>query len=54
MNPKVWWYLARGAGMTSWALAAVTLGCGLLLSTRFFTNGPGRPGSSISTGRSVA
>ena len=40
MNPKVWWYLARGAGLTSWALAAVTLGCGLLLSTRSFTKRP--------------
>jgi DMSO/TMAO reductase YedYZ heme-binding membrane subunit len=40
VNPKIWWYLARGAGMTSWALAAVTLGCGLLLSTRYFTKRP--------------
>jgi predicted ferric reductase len=40
MNPKIWWYLARGAGMTSWALAAVTLVWGLLLSTRFFTKRP--------------
>ena len=40
MNPKVWWYLARGAGLTSWALAAVTLGCGLLLSTRSFAKRP--------------
>jgi DMSO/TMAO reductase YedYZ heme-binding membrane subunit len=37
VNPKVWWYLARGAGLTSWALAAVTLVWGLLLSNRSFT-----------------
>ena len=40
MNPKIWWYLARGAGLTSWALAAVTLVWGLLLSTRSFTRRP--------------
>ena len=40
MNPKIWWYLARGAGLTSWALAAATLVWGLLLSTRFFTKRP--------------
>ena len=40
MNPKIWWYLARGAGLTSWALAAVTLVGGLLLSTRFFARRP--------------
>ena len=40
MNPKIWWYLARGAGLTSWALAAVTLVWGLLLSTRSFIKRP--------------
>ena len=40
MNPKVWWYLARGAGLTSWALAAATLVWGLLLSTRLFARWP--------------
>ena len=40
MNPKIWWYLARGAGMTSWVLAAVTLVWGLLLSSRLFTKWP--------------
>jgi DMSO/TMAO reductase YedYZ heme-binding membrane subunit len=52
MNPKIWWYLARGAGMTSWALAAVTLICGLLLSTRFFTKWP-RPAWTLDIHRTL-
>src|SRR5207302_8719344 len=53
MNPKVRWYLARGAGLTSWALAAATLVWGLLLSTRLFTKRP-RPAWTLDIHRTLS
>lgn len=34
MHDPVWWYLARAAGLTAWALASASVLWGLALSTR--------------------
>lgn len=34
MNPQVWWFLARATGIVSWALLALAVIWGLLLSSR--------------------
>ncbi|MEU0042891.1 2Fe-2S iron-sulfur cluster-binding protein [Streptomyces werraensis] len=40
MDPKLWWYIARAAGLMSWWLLSATVVWGLLLSTRIL--GPRR------------
>jgi len=40
---KVWWYIARSAGVVAWALAALTVIWGLALSTRALGRRPGAP-----------
>ncbi len=32
MNPHMWWYVARGAGMSSWLFGATSVMTGLLMS----------------------
>jgi methionine sulfoxide reductase heme-binding subunit len=34
MNPHVWWYLARGAGITSWFFGGTAVMTGLALSSK--------------------
>lgn len=34
MNPQVWWFLARAAGLVAWALATTTVLWGLFLHSR--------------------
>jgi predicted ferric reductase len=40
MNPQTWWYLARATGYVAWALLAVSVITGLLLSTRLTKRRP--------------
>lgn len=42
MNPKVYWFVARAGGLTSWWLLALSVFWGLGLATRI-TNGKPRP-----------
>lgn len=34
MNPHFWWYVARGAGITSWIFGGTSVASGLLLSSK--------------------
>jgi methionine sulfoxide reductase heme-binding subunit len=34
MNPHFWWYVARGAGFTSWLFGATSVATGLLMSSK--------------------
>ena len=34
MTSQLWWYLARAAGIVSWALVAISVCWGLLLAGR--------------------
>ncbi len=40
-QPRSWWYLSRASGLVSYALVAVSMLLGLLLSTRFAKTWPG-------------
>ncbi len=40
-QPKTWWYLSRASGLVSYALLAISMLLGLLLSTRFAKEWPG-------------
>lgn len=40
MNSQVWWYTARAAGIIAWALLALSVAWGLLLSTRLLGRRP--------------
>lgn len=42
MDPKLWWYLARAGGLTSWWLLSATVVWGLLVSTRVLGPRPAR------------
>jgi DMSO/TMAO reductase YedYZ heme-binding membrane subunit len=36
VNAKFWWYVARSAGLVAWAMLALSIAFGLLLSSRAF------------------
>jgi predicted ferric reductase len=40
-QPKTWWYLSRASGLVAYALLALSMMLGLLLSTRFAKGWPG-------------
>lgn len=40
MNEKLWWYIARSSGIVAWALVAMAVVWGLLLSTRLLNGRP--------------
>ncbi|MEV5450342.1 2Fe-2S iron-sulfur cluster-binding protein [Streptomyces sp. NPDC052535] len=40
MDPKLWWYIARAAGLMAWWLLSATVIWGLLLSTRILGRRP--------------
>ncbi|MFA5890304.1 MAG: ferric reductase-like transmembrane domain-containing protein [Actinomycetota bacterium] len=40
MNSHLWWYVARSAGLVSWALLSAATVWGLVLSTRLFARRP--------------
>jgi DMSO/TMAO reductase YedYZ heme-binding membrane subunit len=43
MNHQVWWHLARSSGIVAWALLALSVMWGLLLSTRALGRKPSPP-----------
>ena len=40
MNPHIWWYVARASGIVAWALLALSVLWGLLVSTRVLQGRP--------------
>lgn len=36
MNPQVWWYVARGAGVTAWLFLTASIMVGIVLSSGLF------------------
>ena len=43
MNPQLWWYVARAAGIVAWALALTSVLWGVALATRALGNRPRAP-----------